>query len=378
MSMLFSADASRGRARAMDEQPPLAFTGVAPPRRGHRAPNVRPGLDPRRVAALIDAAVERCRLDLTGKIVLTEGACGAYAVTPVLAARAGADRVYAMTRSTSHGTIEEVTTQTLELARLAGVRDRIEIVAGRSPSVVAQADIITNSGHVRPIDREMISWMKSSAVVSLMYEAWEFRPGDVDLQACRDRGIRAAATNERHPDVDVFSFLGLMAVKLLMDAHVAVYRSSILLLCDNPFGGFILRGLRRAGAAVVVAESVSTAPPHQRYDAIVVAMKPRHVPVVTATDARMIADQWPGAVVGQFWGDIDRSTLNDLNVAVWPEQAPGAGHMGILPSGIGPEPVIRLQSGGLKVGELLSRGLPDPAHDCLQPIDFDLAPPAHA
>ena len=337
---------------------------------GRRAAALRPGLDPRRLAALIKAAVERCRLDLTGRIVLTEAACGAYVVTPILAACAGAERVYATTKSTAHGTVEEVVAQTLEVAQLAGVRDRIEIVTGRSPAIVGQADIITNSGHVRPIDREMIGWMKPSAVVSLMYEAWQFRPGDVDLQACRDRGILVGATNERHPDVDVFSFLGLMAVKLLLDAHVAVYRSSILLLCDNPFSGFIIRGLRRVGATVIVAESVATAPRQQRYDAILVAMTPRHVPVVTAEDARLIACRWPGAVVGQFWGDIDRSMLDYLKVAVWPEKTPGAGHMGILPSAIGPEPVIRLQSGGLKVGELLSRGTSDPAHDCLQLIDI--------
>jgi hypothetical protein len=31
--------------------------------------------------------------------------------------------------------------------------------------------------------------------------------------------------------------------------------------------------------------------------------------------------------------------------------------MAILPSAIGPEPVVRLQAGGLKVGELLASGL---------------------
>jgi len=218
-----STGASQRRARARDEQPPLAFTsGGAPRRREHRAANLRPGLDPRRLAALIEAAVDGCRLDLTGKIVLTEAACGAYVVTPILAACAGAERVYATTKSTAHGTFEEVVAQTLGVAELAGVRDRIEIVTGRSSAIVSHADIITNSGHVRPIDREMIGWMKPSAVVSLMFEAWEFRPGDVDLRACRDRGIRVGATNERHPDVDVFSFLGPMAVKLLLDAHVSV------------------------------------------------------------------------------------------------------------------------------------------------------------
>jgi hypothetical protein len=161
-----------------------------------------------------------------------------------------------------------------------------------------------------------------------------------------------------------------MAVKLLLDAQVAVYRSSILLLCDNPFSGFLVRGLKRAGATVDVAESVATAPRQGRYDAIVVALQPRDVPVVSAADARLISCNWPGAVVGQFWGDIDRAALENLNVPLWPEKGPGAGHMAILPSAIGPEPVIRLQAGGLKVGELLgSATARNAAHDCLQLMD---------
>ena len=370
MSTPFNAGASPRLTRAVEateDAPPAAAAGGVVSWRGRRSGSLRPGLDPRRLAALIDAAVERCRLDLTGKIVLTEAACGSYVVTPILAACAGALHVYATTKSTAYGTVEDVVAQTLEVAELAGVRDRIEIVFGRSSAIVGQADIITNSGHVRPIDREMIGWMKPSAVVSLMYEAWEFRPGDVDLDACRDRQIRVGATDERHPDIDMFSFLGPMAVKLLLDAQVAVYRSSILLLCDNPFSGFLARGLKRAGASVDVAQSVAMAPRQQRYDAIVVALQPRDVPVLSAADARLISCHWPGAVVAQFWGDIDRVTLEDLNVPLWPEKGPSAGHMGILPSAIGPEPVIRLQAGGLKVGELLGRGAGrDVAHDCLQ------------
>jgi hypothetical protein len=58
----------------------------------------------------------------------------------------------------------------------------------------------------------MISWMKPTAVIPLMFEAWEFRPSDLELAAAQQRGILVAGTNERHPDVDVFSFLGIMAV----------------------------------------------------------------------------------------------------------------------------------------------------------------------
>jgi hypothetical protein len=328
-----------------------------------------PGLDPRRIASLVAAAVDRCELNLRGKVVVTEAACGPYVVTPILAALGGADHVYAITKSTSHGTIDEVTAQTLEVAALAGVSNRIEIVTTRSKEIIGRADIVTNSGHVRPLDRELIGWMKRSAVISLMYEAWEFRQTDVDLEACRAHGIRIAATDERHPDVDVFSFLGVMAAKLLFEARIAVYQSSILLLCDNPFCGFIARTLKRIGASVDVADCVVDAPRNMRYDAVLVALQPRSSVVLSSVDARLIATRWPGAVVAQFWGDVDREALASAGVPVWPAHAPAAGHMGVLPSAIGPEPVVRLQSGGLKVGELLSRGVRGGPHDCVQTLD---------
>lgn len=337
---------------------------------GHTGPNVlkdlRPGLHPRRLARLMCDAIERCQLDLSGSVILTEAASGAYVVTPVLAAMAKAEYVYALTRSTPYGTVEQVTAQTLELAALVGVQDRIEVITQKSQDVVAQADIITNSGHLRPIDAEMIGWMKPTALVSLMYEAWELRPDDVDLPACRRRGILVAGTDERHPAVDVFSFLGVMAAKLLMDAGVAVYAGRVLLLCDNQFGPFIERGLQRAGANVDTLESLSAAAGARTYDAMLVALRPRPEPVLSAADAVTIANRWPGAVVAQFWGDIDRAALAAVDAPVWPPEASPPGHMGILPSDVGPEPVVRLQAGGFKAAEVLSHHRNRLDQQCLQ------------
>ena len=62
-----------------------------------------PGLDGRRLVRLMTAAIERCELDLSGRVVLTEAATGAYAVTPVLAALAGA-QVYALAAATRYAT----------------------------------------------------------------------------------------------------------------------------------------------------------------------------------------------------------------------------------------------------------------------------------
>lgn len=296
-------------------------------------------------------AILRCDLQLQQAVVFTEAATGAYAVTPVLAAMAGAEKVFALVRSSPYGTVEQVKEQTLQLAEIAGVSRALEFIDEKTPESVAQADIITNSGHVRPIDSEMIGWMKPGAVIGLMYESWEFRGEDVDLAACRRPGIKVVGVNERHPAVDVFSFLGMMAVKLLLDAGIAVYASRILLLCDNPFRAFIETGLVHAGALVEVFENLASAPTDKTYDAILVAMQPRTQTVLSASDAFSISSNWPGTLVAHFWGDIDRPAFITNNIPLWPAQEPKKGHMGILPSAIGPEPVIRLQTGGLKAAE---------------------------
>lgn len=315
----------------------------------------RPGLNPYRLVTLMKQAIERCNLQLQNAIVLTEAATGAYAVTPVIAAMAGAKKVFALTRSSRYGTFEEVVAQTKQLAEIAGLSDGIEFIRDKSPDIVAQADIITNSGHLRPLDAETISWMKPTAVIGLMYEAWEFRPEDVDIAACRQRGIEVVGVNERHPAVDVFSFLGIMAVKLLLDAGISVYSSNILLLCDNPFKSFIERGLVNAGATVDTVGHLSVAPKGKPYDAILVALHPHSESVLSAVDAAAIAKYYPGSLVAQYWGDIDRSAFASRQIPVCPEVEPKPGHMAILPSAVGPEPIVRLQTGGLKAAEAIWR-----------------------
>src|SRR5262249_17528933 len=219
-------------------------------------------------------------------------------------------------------------------------------------------------GHVRPLDRGTIVCMKSGAVIPLMYETWELRPGEVDLDACRERDVRVAGTNERHPDIDVFSYLGIQAVKLLLDAGVAVYQSQILLVCDNSFAPYIRAGLESALAKVEVTPALTAdilADSPDGFDAIVIATAPRSEVTIGVNEAMLLAAHAPGAVVAQFWGEIDRASLDAVSVAYWPVVDPAPGHMSVLPSAVGPEPIVRLQAGGLKVAQILLRGAHDPA-----------------
>jgi len=315
--------------------------------------NYSPGFNPRRLVTLMMDAIQRCELHLDGINILTEAATGIYAVTSVLSAMAGARKVFAFCRNSSYGTVEEAIAQTKHLAELAGVSQNIEFITEKSEDIVAQADIITNTGHLRPIDAKMISWMKPTAVIPLMYEAWELRPGDINIGACRQRGIKVAGINERHPDVDVFSFLGVMAIKLLLNAGIAVYKSNILLLCDNHFAEFIENALVRAGASVDTSKDISVANKSRKYDVILVAMQPKSEPVLSSVDAALIAHHWSGVVVTQLWGDIDRIAFLSNDISVFPLEEPKKGHMAMMAWTVSPEPIIRLQTGGLKVGELL-------------------------
>ena len=322
-------------------------------------PDTRPGLNPRRLLRLMNAAVDRCQLDLTGRTVVTEAASGAYVVTPVLAAMAGAD-VCALAASTAYGSAAELRALTTELAGLAGVSDRIAFASAKRASDVGAADIVTNSGQVRPIDAEMVSSMKPGCVIPLMYESWEFRSSDLDIEACRKHDILVAGTNEQHPAVDVFSYLGQLAIKQLHEAGIPVRASRIALLCDNSFGPYIERELRQNAAEVITVPKLAAGALAPYCDAIVVAMLPGEEgkePALTSGDARLIRDVAPDTVVIQYWGDVDRAALAAENLPVWPETAPAAGHMGVLPSAVGPDAIVRLQAGGLKVGEVLARGL---------------------
>ena len=303
-------------------------------------------------AAILDSIRRRIadlQLDLTGLNVVTEAATGAYACTAVIAAMAGAASVRAVARDTRrYGSYEDAVTVTLQLAQAGSVAERISFSRSVDPDVLADCDILTNSGHLRPISRDMIAQLPPTAVIGLMFEAWEFREADLDLAACRTHGIRVAAVNERHPAVGVFPFLGPLCVRLLEGAGVPFAGGRVALLCDNAFAPFILQGLTFTDCRADRFDCVAAVPP-DTWDVVIVALDPgRNAPLGEADFARL-ACVAGGARLAQFWGDVDRTAASRHGFAeVVPAVEPEMGHMGILLGAVGPEPIIRLQAGGLE------------------------------
>ena len=88
-------------------------------------------------------AFQKFDLNLKRLNVLTEAASGNFVVTPIIAALAGAD-VYALTKDSKYGTIEEVTTQTYELAKELNVESKIQIVRNVDNVCLETIDILAS------------------------------------------------------------------------------------------------------------------------------------------------------------------------------------------------------------------------------------------
>jgi hypothetical protein len=315
-----------------------------------------PGFSASRIVALARRSIAATGLDLTDITVLTEAATGAYGITSVIGAMAGAKCVHALARPSRHGSVSDVTAWTAELAAAAGVGGRINIVEETTPDILGRVDMVTNSGHLRPLKANLIDQLPDTAVIALMFEAWEFRPQDIDFAACARRGIPIVGVNERHAVVDVFSYLGPLSVKHLLDCGFAVYGNRIGLLCDNAFAAPMAKGLRAQGASVEVFAEVE-AMFNDAWDVIMVALQPTFSPRIGFAEALRIAAVTPPATtVAQFWGDVDRDALMAGGLKLWPSEAPPSGHMAALLSEIGPEPIVRLQTGGLRAAEWTFRG----------------------
>lgn len=326
--------------------------------------------NPLRLVHLIKRAINFLDLDLTGLVILTEAASNAYVVTPVIAGLAGASRVLALTRDSLYASASAVIEQTRALEALCDVEGKTEIYTDRSLDLYAQADIITNLGFVRPISAEVVAHLKPSAVIPLMYEAWEFRTGDVDLEACHKQGIRVSGTNEDFPGLEVFDYSGWLALKMLFDAQIEVHKSDIVILSGDKFGRVIAHFLNRAGANAQLVSNLRDIPEHdwQSVDALIVADFTRLDWIIgpegdySTKDFTAVAR---GVTIVQFAGRVDAKGLSTQGVHVYPGIDLEPQHMALTLAALGPAPVIDLHTAGLKVGEMCARSGSSPTMKAL-------------
>ena len=318
--------------------------------------------NPYRIRSLIEDAIKFNKLDLTGLVVFTEAASKNYVVTPIIAAMAGAARVYAITSDSVYGKANDVEEFTYNFAEFCDVRDKIKVVFEKKKEIISQANIITNLGFVRPIDKNFVEMMNEKAVISYMCEAWEYREGDIDIKTCESKNIPVMATNENYSGLGVFDFCGNLCVKMLFELGIEVYKSKIVIVSGDTFGKVIKKYLKAIGADVYLIEDLKSEV-SRRYlkdsDALVVAGYTNNDVFVGAEGAQIttkeLVERSRKISLIQFAGDVDIDELDKYNIPYFPQKRIGKFRMGMTLAELGPKPVIDLHCAGLKVGEVMAR-----------------------
>lgn len=325
---------------------------------------------------LIRECIEKLSLDLSGLNIFTEAASGYYAFTPIIALMAGAKNVLAIAKDSRFGKKEDIKENIEKIAGRVDYPGKLQVVFDYE--LIHEADIITNCGFVRPISKELISNMKKEAAISLMWETWEFREDDLDLQSCIENQILVLGTNEHHPALQIFKYVGLLAKKLLFELDIEVFRSKILIAGGGDFAKEIFNTLKADGAVCRIVSPEKYLPENLLKLSIADNLSSEEsIKYLRTADALVFADHqsekyWlggnsgisadtlkeinPDIKIAHISGMTDAQEIHDSGIAYKPARiADKPKLMSAATDYTGPRPLIELHTGGLKVGEVMAK-----------------------
>lgn len=294
-------------------------------------------------------AIKKFDLNLSNQIVLTEAATGNYVVTPIIAAVAGAKKVYAYTKNSRYGTVDEVINQSLFIANICHVHDRIEFITDLNQIDLSQINILTNTGFLRPISKELIDYLSTECVIPLMWETWEFRLQDLDLEACRDKKIKVYGTNENDYRLRTKEYIGYMCLHFLLTYKHTPITSTILVIGCHYFTDYITTVLSNNHYTFNVINEYNNPINTSEYDAIIIAEHHNDRLLVGNETAFIPIDQIPLSTnVIHICGNVD---FSNASFSFIPSEPSPFGYMSFTADYMGNQVVIDLHTAGLKVAE---------------------------
>ena len=325
-----------------------------------------------RTQRIINNSIKKFDLNLDDLTVFTEAATGNYSYTPIIAAISGAKMVYALAKDSNYGTKESICARINNISEFFKVNHKIKVIFEKKPKYIFDSDIITNSGFVRPIDKTMIDAMKKTAVIPLMYEMFEFRPTDIDLDYCKIKNIRVLGTNESSKELNLFYSVGFLVTKLLFECGLEVYKNKFLIIGSGIIGNSIQTFFTRncvesyritfdnkeCGKYVTYFNDFDiTTLKIDEYDAIIIC---EHVyqnkiigkdGFINDTIINYISD----IQIIHICGNVDQNYLLHHKCNFYPKDIASFGYMTRHADYLGKIFTIELNTAGLKVGEIMAR-----------------------
>lgn len=320
----------------------------------------------------IQSAISDLRLDLTNLTLLTEAASEIFGITPLIGIMAGAKKVMAVSKNSKYGLFEDVKNHTYNLAERLNIKySALEIYEKSNFNSFCEADIVTNLGHLRPIDKDIIRSLKTGAVISYMCESWEYREGDLDLNLCRQMNIPVMGINESHPKVNCFWETGLIALKIIMESRISLANPKITIVSRDKFGKAIYAQLKPFSDKIALIEDFSTISQKDLQDLDILVVADYLYPDCIIgrkgiIDPDYLKKSSPYVKVIQFCGNNKVREIKSASIPVFPDMELEPVRMCKTLGSISYRSFIRLIAGGLKVGEIAAR-----KHDMI-PWETDL------
>lgn len=319
---------------------------------------------PQDVLNIINETISLFKLDLTGLTVLTEAANGFFYVTPLIAALAGA-KVIAIGKDSPYGKKEDAAAYLAEKAEQFEVRDRITSVFEQGDKLnpltkdhIAESDIITNLGFVRPIDKHLLDAVKKGAVIAGMCEDWEIRRTDIDFPECRKKSTPVVAVNEQTEILDIFRYVGYLALKLIFECGMEVYRNRFLIISSDKFGTTIAETLSLNGAETTLYSQFvnKEAEPNRPYTAIIVA-DCSNMKTDMVLDTILSSYEPPYPAIIHLAGKVDFQRLSAKKVFCYPRKDGQSVRMSETLAYLGIRPVIELHTAGITAASIVLKEL---------------------
>lgn len=324
--------------------------------------------DSARCQQLVTSAISILGLKLDGLTILTEAASGYYALTPLIAAAAGAEKVYALAHDSRFGSAAAVAQLMGSLSERWSLAHAIEPIFSKQDERVRRADIVTNLGFLRPLSGQFLASLSPSVVVPLMFETWEFRASDIDLTECRRLGIPVLGTDEHHPELRIFEYIGHLALKLLYEARIEVFGCEVIVFGSGEFAEQVVTTLRAVHTKVSHLQSRGELSSDvfktsfQRSSALIVVEHHDRRELIGRNGA--IAPEElhklnPSCAIVHICGSVERESLTRTGLHCVPQVFAPAGYMSVATDYLGPRPLVFLHTAGLKVGEAMAQARRD-------------------
>ncbi|MDD5053432.1 MAG: hypothetical protein PHO27_11925 [Sulfuricurvum sp.] len=293
----------------------------------------------------IEKLVEKYELDLTGLTVFTEVATNDYFLAGMIPAFANAQMVYMYDKD-------------LLFENKVEGSDNIRITSSRDK--IAEADIITNTGFIRPVTALDVAKMKDTAIIALMMSQQQIRPSDIEIQACLNKGIELIETDEVNSGI--LNSMGFKFLKVLFDAGLTVWKDKYLLLSTGLWASYYVQALEINKIDFVRTSFGSL----KDYDAIIVADHGNFLDdglwigqdndqIRSVISIDRILKENPLIKIINISGQMDVKGLVEAGIDVYPEIETIAGHSVVRGDYLGYKVVFEMMVLSLKAAEQAAR-----------------------